>query len=67
TLVDFIKEIRIGHAAKLLMEGRYNITETCYKSGYNNISNFNKHFKDVKGSSPREFLKQYRTPEAICF
>ncbi|MGY0036408.1 AraC family transcriptional regulator [Pedobacter sp. NJ-S-72] len=33
TLVDFIKEIRIGHAAKLLMEGNYNITETCYKSG----------------------------------
>ncbi|GAA0886711.1 AraC family transcriptional regulator [Sphingobacterium siyangense] len=65
TLVDFIKEIRIGHAAKLLMEGQYNITETCYKSGYNNISNFNKHFKDVKGSSPRDFLKQYRTPEAI--
>ncbi|HTM97914.1 MAG TPA: AraC family transcriptional regulator [Pedobacter sp.] len=60
TLVEFIKEIRIGHAAKLLMEGNYNVTETCYKSGYNNISNFNKHFKDVKGLSPREFIKQYQ-------
>ncbi|WP_316818225.1 AraC family transcriptional regulator [Pedobacter nyackensis] len=60
TLVEFIKEIRIGHAAKLLMEGKYNVTETCYMSGYNNISNFNKHFKEVKGLSPRDFTKQYR-------
>lgn len=65
TLVDFIKEIRIGHAAKLLMEGNYNITETCYKSGYNNISNFNKHFKDVKGSSPRDFAKKYKITTEI--
>jgi len=60
TLVEFIKEIRVGHAAKLLMEGNYNVTETCYKSGYNNISNFNKHFKEVKGLSPRDFIKQYK-------
>ena len=60
TLVEFIKEIRIGHAAKLLMEGNYNVAETCYQSGFNNISNFNKHFKEVKGLSPREFIKQYK-------
>lgn len=60
TLIDFIKEIRVGHAAKLLMEGNFNVTETCYKSGYNNISNFNKHFKEVKGLSPRDFMKQYK-------
>lgn len=60
TLVDFIKEIRIGHAAKILMEGNHNVTETCYMSGYNNISNFNKHFKEVKGLSPRDFTKQYK-------
>jgi len=61
TLVDFIKDIRIGHAARLLMEGKHNVTETCYMSGYNNISNFNKHFKEVKGLSPRDFTKQYRS------
>jgi AraC-like DNA-binding protein len=61
TLVEFIKEIRIGHAAKLLMEGNHNITEACYDSGYNNISNFNKQFKDLKGVSPRNFMKQYET------
>ena len=60
TLSDFIKEVRIGHAAKLLLEGRHNVTEACYQSGYNNVSNFNKHFKEVKGLSPREFMKQYK-------
>ncbi|MEX6689525.1 AraC family transcriptional regulator [Danxiaibacter flavus] len=59
TLIEFIKEVRIGHAAKLLLEGNHNVTEACYHSGYNSISNFNTHFKDVKGLSPRDFLKQY--------
>lgn len=59
TLINFVKEVRIGHAAKLLLEGGHNITEACYESGYNNISNFNKHFKELKGISPRDFIKQY--------
>ncbi len=60
TLIDFVKEVRISHAAKLLLEGNHNVTEACYQSGYNNISNFNKHFKEVKKLSPRDFLKQYQ-------
>lgn len=67
TLVDFIKEIRIGYASKLLMEGNLNITETCFQSGYNNISNFNKHFKDIKGSSPREFSKKYKSNDVLTY
>ena len=64
TLIDFVKEVRIGHAAKLLLEGNHNVTEACYDSGYNNISNFNKHFKEVKGLSPRDFMKQYQAAES---
>ncbi len=60
TLIDFVKEIRIGYAAKLLIDGRHNITEACYNSGHNNLSNFNKHFKELKGLTPRDFLKQYQ-------
>lgn len=61
TLIDFVKEVRIGHAAKLLLEKKHNVTEACYMSGYNNLSNFNKHFKEVKGLSPRDFMRQYET------
>lgn len=59
TLIDFVKEVRIGHAAKLLLQGQHNVSETCYESGYNNISNFNKHFREIKGFSPREFVRRY--------
>lgn len=62
TLIDFVKEVRIGHAAKLLLEKKHNVTEACYMSGYNNLSNFNKHFKEVKGLSPRDFMRQYEVP-----
>ncbi|MBC9930590.1 AraC family transcriptional regulator [Chitinophaga qingshengii] len=62
TLLDFVKEVRIGHAARLLLEGQHNVAEACYNSGYNNMSNFNKHFKEIKGLSPREFLRQYQAP-----
>jgi len=61
TLIDFVKEVRIGHAAKLLLEKNHNVSEACFESGYNNLSNFNKHFKEVKGLSPRDFLRQYET------
>jgi AraC-like DNA-binding protein len=60
TLTAFIKEIRIGHASKLLLEQHYNVSEACYNSGYNNISNFNKHFKEVHGVSPTQFMNRYK-------
>ena len=59
TLIEFIKEVRIGYAAKLLLEGKHNVTEACYDCGYNSISNFNTHFKEVKKLSPRDFMKAY--------
>lgn len=65
TLTEYVKEIRIGHAARLLLEGKHNVTEACYDSGYNNISNFNKHFRDIKGMSPREFLSRYEKFENV--
>lgn len=64
TLTAFIKELRIGHASKLLLEYNHNVSEACYNSGYNNISNFNKQFKEVHGVSPKEFLKRYQIIEA---
>ncbi|WP_186452480.1 AraC family transcriptional regulator [Chitinophaga polysaccharea] len=60
TFVEILKDIRISHAAKLLLTGNHNISEVCYRSGYNNLSNFYQHFKEVKGLPPNKFLKQYR-------
>ncbi|HTF28349.1 MAG TPA: AraC family transcriptional regulator [Flavitalea sp.] len=57
TFTQFLNEIRIGYACKLLMEDKSNITGACYESGYKNVSNFNRQFKVIKGMSPSRFLK----------
>jgi len=57
TFTRYLNEIRIGYACKLLIENRNNITPVCYESGFNNISNFNRHFKAIMGMSPSEYIK----------
>jgi AraC-like DNA-binding protein len=52
-----LNEIRVGHACKLLIEGKMNISGIGYESGFNNISNFNEQFKKLKGISPSQYLK----------
>jgi YesN/AraC family two-component response regulator len=56
---EYLNEIRIGYACKLLIENEHNITTICYESGFNNISNFNRQFKKIKGKSPSDYLSHY--------
>ncbi|MBC7828300.1 MAG: helix-turn-helix transcriptional regulator [Chitinophagaceae bacterium] len=58
TLTQFINEIRIGHACKLLNNKNQSITQIAYKCGFNNVSNFNRFFKIVKNQSPRTYRKE---------
>ncbi len=57
TFVRYLNEIKIGYACRLLMEKETNISEACYESGFKNISNFNRKFKEIKKVSPSQFLK----------
>lgn len=59
TLVEFINEIRIAHAIKLMSADGGNIGSIAYKCGYNSISNFNKFFRLVTKKTPSEFKKQF--------
>lgn len=63
TFTRFITEIRIGYACKLLIEEKYSISEICYKSGFNNISNFNRHFKLLKDMTPTQFINKFSNIE----
>ena len=56
TYVNFLNEIRINHACRLLTEDR-TISDICYESGFTNLSNFNRIFKKVKQASPNEWRK----------
>jgi len=60
SLTRFINEIRIGHACKLLLEDDLSIGEICYESGYQNLTNFNKFFRNIKGENPSQYRKSMR-------
>lgn len=60
TFVNFLIDIRIGNACKLLTKNNdLNITEISYKSGFNNLANFNRKFKSIKGVTPSEYRKKH--------
>lgn len=56
---DFIKEMRIGRACRLLRETNRPVLDICYNSGYNSWPNFSKQFKDVTRLSPTQYRKQH--------
>ena len=65
TYTEFINEIRIGQACKLLIDSNYTIKEICYLSGFNNFSSFHKFFKLIKGKSPLTYQKHVRMGNAL--
>ena len=67
TFIDSLTEIRLGHASRILLDTTQSISEIAYKTGFNNISNFNRIFKKKKGCTPKEFKKNYSSEERIFF
>ena len=59
TFITFVNEVRLSHACKLLSENQINISEVCFQCGFNNLSNFNRQFKNVYQTSPLAYRKQY--------
>lgn len=59
TYLQFLTELRIGHACKLILENEMSIAQVCYASGFNNISNFNRKFKEITGKTPLQYYKSY--------
>jgi len=57
TPIEFITELRIGHAVKLLLESKTPIKQICFESGFHNFVSFHKAFKKIKGASPLTYQK----------
>jgi AraC-like DNA-binding protein len=57
TYSRFINEIRVSHACKLLMDGKMNVKEVCYDSGFYNFASFHQYFKSITGKSPLQYQK----------
>jgi AraC-like DNA-binding protein len=60
TFFQFLHEVRIGYACRLLMEQNLNISEICFECGFNNLSNFNRQFRKYTHLSPGEYQKSHR-------
>lgn len=56
---EFLSDVRIGHACKLLHEAEANVSEICYESGFQTLSNFNRQFKERMGVTPMVYRKDY--------
>lgn len=58
TFSEFLIEIRISNACRELMENKMPTEVICYDCGFNNVSNFYRHFKKVTGMTPFEYKKK---------
>ncbi len=55
---QYLLNLRIGYACKLLTEGTKSVTEIAFESGFQNISNFNRQFKKIRGLTPTKYMRK---------
>ena len=62
---EYIVDIRLGHAARLLVDTADSVSEICWTTGFNTLSNFNRLFRKRKGCIPTEFREKYQKTKVI--
>ena len=65
TVSEYIVHIRLGYAARMLVDTSKNISEICYECGFNNLSNFNRTFKARRNYTPRDFRAMFKKNKVI--
>jgi len=60
TFTQFVNHYRIDKSKKLLLSGK-NVTETCFSSGFESLSYFNRTFKKITGTNPISFRSRYQS------
>ena len=65
TLSEYIIDVKIAYAVRMLVDTTGTISEICYECGFNNQSNFNRIFKSKKGQTPREFRTTFKKNKTI--
>lgn len=56
---DFLTEVRLNHACRLIVKTDYTIQHIALDSGFENTSNFYRHFKNVKGITPKDYKARF--------
>ena len=65
SLSDYVLDIRLGFAARSLVDTTRNVSEICFECGFNNLSNFNRIFKSRRGVTPKEFRAMYKKNKVV--
>lgn len=65
TFSEYLVEVRIGHACKLLQENRINVNQISFESGFNNVSYFNRKFKAITKKTPVEYHRCFQHTYSI--
>ena len=64
-LSEYIIDIRLGYASRMLVDTARSISELSFDCGFNTLSNFNRIFKKKKECSPSEFRENYHKTRVI--
>jgi AraC-like DNA-binding protein len=59
SFINFVNEVRLNHATKLLQENTKSVAEICFECGFNNLSNFNRQFKNKYQINPLAYNRQF--------
>lgn len=59
TYSQFLIELRVGYACKLLIETNQCLKRLCFESGFNNFTSFHKYFKIITGKSPMMYQREF--------
>lgn len=59
TFSEYVNELRVGQACRLLIESDKSVAEIAFGSGFENLSNFNRRFRALKKISPREYRRKF--------
>jgi len=55
---DLVRKLRLAHARRLLERSDKAISDICYEVGFSNLSNFNRHFLNDAGETPRQYRQR---------
>lgn len=55
TYIQFLTEVRIGYACRMLIENKKSIQQIAFDCGFHNISNFNRSFRLLKHQNPMAY------------
>ena len=59
--IKYLTELRVGHACRMLAEEESGVAEIAFACGFGNLSNFNRRFREIMGTQPREYRRSLQS------